>query len=38
MLEMRNLLMLIEQNGFTKCGIIHVKNGTPRIAYHWTAL
>lgn len=24
---------LIEKSGFTKCGIIHVKDGTPRIAY-----
>ncbi len=29
---------LLENNGFTKCGIIYVKNGTPRIAYHWTAV
>ena len=28
---------LIEANGFTRCGIIHVKDGTPRIAYQWTA-
>ena len=28
---------LMEKNGFMKCGIIYVKNGTPRIAYHWTA-
>lgn len=28
---------LIEKNGFTRCGIIHVKDGTPRIAYQWTA-
>ncbi len=35
-----NLIMqkLIEKSGFTKCGIIHVTDGTPRIAYHWTAL
>ena len=26
----------MEKNGFTKCGIIYVKDGTPRIAYHWT--
>lgn len=25
---------LMEKNGFAKCGIIHVRNGTPRIAYH----
>lgn len=29
---------LIEKNGFTRCGIIHVKDGTPRIAYQWTAV
>lgn len=28
---------LIEANGFTRCGIIHVADGTPRIAYQWTA-
>jgi hypothetical protein len=28
----------MEKNGFTKCGIIYVKDGTPRIAYHWTDL
>lgn len=34
-----NLTMqkLIEKNGFTKCGIIYVRDGSPRIAYHWTA-
>ena len=33
-----NLTMqkLIEKSGFTRCGIIHVKNGTSRIAYHWS--
>ena len=25
---------LLEKNGFTRCGIIYVSNGTPRIAYH----
>ncbi len=29
---------LIEKNGFIKCGTIYVKNGTARIAYHWTAV
>lgn len=29
---------LIEKSGFIKCGIIHVKNGTPRIAYHRVTL
>ena len=24
---------LIEKNGFVKCGIIHVADGSPRIAY-----
>ena len=24
---------ILEKNGFTKCGIIHVADGTPRIAY-----
>ena len=24
---------LLEKNGFTRCGIIHVEDGTPRIAY-----
>ena len=28
---------LIEKNGFAKCGIIHVEDGSPRIAYHRTA-
>lgn len=26
---------LIEKNGFTRCGIIHVRNGSERIAYQW---
>ena len=26
---------LIEKNGFTRCGIIHVADGSPRIAYEW---
>lgn len=31
-----NLIMqrLVEKNGFKKCGIIYLKNGSPRIAYH----
>ena len=35
-----NLTMqrLIEKSGFKKCGIIHVHDGTPRIAYHWTTV
>lgn len=24
---------ILEENGFTKCGIIHVADGTPRVAY-----
>jgi len=28
---------LIEKNGFKKCGIIRVRDGSPRIAYQWTA-
>lgn len=27
----------IEKNGFCKCGIIHLEDGSPRIAYQWTA-
>lgn len=35
----KNIIMqrLIEKHGFKKCGIIYVKDGTPRIAYQWTA-
>ena len=33
----RTMRSLIEKSGFTKCGIIRVKDGTPRIAYQWTA-
>ena len=29
---------LLEANGFTRCGIIHVADGTPRIAYQKLAL
>ena len=25
--------MLLEKNGFARCGIIHVEDGTPRVAY-----
>lgn len=28
---------LIEADGFTRCGIIYIADGTPRIAYQWTA-
>ena len=33
-----NLIMQrqIEKNGFRQCGIIHLENGSPRIAYQWT--
>lgn len=27
---------LIEKHGFEKCGIIHVEDGSARIAYQWT--
>ena len=32
-----NLIMqkLIEKNGFTKCGIIYVRDHSPRLAYHY---
>ena len=30
-------IRLIEKNGFVRCGIIYVANGTPRIAYQRTA-
>ena len=30
----RKMQSLIEASGFTKCGIIHVEDGTSRIAYH----
>lgn len=35
----KNLTMQrqIEKNGFLRCGIIHLPNGSPRIAYQWTA-
>lgn len=26
---------LIEKNGYRKCGIIYIADGSPRIAYHW---
>lgn len=26
---------LIERNGFQKCGVIYVRDGSPRIAYQW---
>ena len=27
----------IEENGFVRCGIIHIADGSPRIAYQWIA-
>ena len=33
----RIMQKLIERSGFTKCGIVHMKDGTPRIAYQWQA-
>ncbi len=30
-----NMQGLFEKNGFVRCGIIHVKNGSARIAYQW---
>ena len=27
---------LLEKNGFARCGIIHLANGDPRIAYHFS--
>lgn len=31
----RIMQSLLEKNGFVRCGIIYVSNGTPRIAYHY---
>ena len=35
----KNLVMQrqIEKNGFVRCGTIHVADGSPRLAYQWTA-
>lgn len=33
----RTMQHLLEENGFLPCGVIHVRDGTPRLAYHWTA-
>ena len=27
---------LIERNGFKRCGTVYVRDGSPRIAYHWS--
>ena len=34
----RTMQKLLEKNGFVRCGIIHVEDGTPRIAYHWASI
>ena len=34
----KTLQKLAEKNGFTKCGIIYLEDGSPRIAYHWTKM
>ncbi len=26
----------VEKNGFVRCGTVYVRDGSPRIAYHWT--
>ena len=26
-------VLLLEKNGFTRCGVIHVRDGSPRFAY-----
>ena len=33
----RTMQHLLEENGFLPCGTIHVRDGTPRLAYQWTA-
>ena len=33
----RTMQHVIEKNGFQKCGIVYVEDGTPRIAYQYTA-
>ena len=33
----RTMQHLIEKNGFQKCGIVYVEDGTPRIAYQYAA-
>jgi len=32
----RTMQHLIEKEGFTRCGIIHLADGSPRIAYQWS--
>ena len=29
---------ILEKNGFTRCGVIHVKDGSPRFAYQKMAM
>lgn len=29
---------LLEENGFSRCGIIYIEDGSPRIAYQYTAI
>ena len=31
----RKMQKLLEKNGFLRCGVVYVRNGTPRIAYQW---
>ena len=39
MMELATIMQhLLEENGFTRCGIIHVEDGTPRIAYQKMSL
>ena len=33
----RTMQKQLEKCGFVKCGTIYLANGSPRIAYHWTA-
>ena len=34
----QNLIMqkVIAKNSYQRCGIVYVRDGSPRIAYHWT--
>jgi len=32
----KTMQRVIEKNGFKKCGIIYVRDNSPRIAYQWT--
>ena len=33
----RTMRHLIEKSGFARCGLIHVEDGSPRIAYQYAA-